>query len=235
MNSPRFLHDGRSYPLLTWTSTMGCWSWSLPAGKDHSCPMESRAPNSICNSCYAQQNRYRFPSVRNAQLARLSFLRTSPAACESLLTTFLLHHTPTYFRVHDSGDFHSIDTIYMWASIVSACPSTRFWFPTRAWVFPHWLTALRSLAAIPNAIVRPSALHFDDPPPSIPGLSAGSSSSRESTASTWDCPKALNHSTCDAEGCRTCWSSIIPVNYRPHGRPLPGRPVPLTHRGSMIA
>lgn len=228
MNSPRFLHRGTSYPLLTWTSTMDCWSWSLPAGKAYSCPMESRAPGSICNSCYAQQNRYRFSNVRNAQLARFSLLKESPSTCESLLLRFLKHHRPVYFRVHDSGDFHSIDAIRMWTSIVHACPDTRFWFPTRAWVFPHWLPALRSLAAIPNAVVRPSALHFGDTPPSIPGLNAGSTSSKVSTPSVWDCPKSLNHTTCDTEGCRTCWGSLLPVNYLPHGRPLPGRPVPLT-------
>jgi len=228
VNSPRFLHRGASYPLLTWTSTMDCWSWSLPAGKDGSCPMESRAPGSICNSCYAQQNRYRFSNVRNAQAARLSFLKESPYACEWALTTFLQEERPIYFRVHDSGDFHTIDAIRMWTRICTAAPDTNFWFPTRGWIFPHWLPALQKLNELPHVSVRPSAIHFGDAPPFGLGLSAGTMSAAEHPFSVMSCPKSVKHTTCLTESCRRCWSKDTAVNYLPHGRLLPDRPVPLT-------
>ena len=216
---------------------MDCFSWSLPAGKAHSCPMENLSPNSICNSCYAQQNRYRFPSVRNAQLARFSLLKDFPNRCASLLLSFFSSNTPRYFRVHDSGDFHSIDSIRMWTDIIRASSSTTFWIPTRAWTFPRWMPALTVLSRLPNAIVRPSALHFNDPPPLHTGLAAGSTSSTSSIPSVYDCPKSINHTSCEAEGCRVCWTPHVPVNYLPHGRLLPNRPTPLTpltHKGIAL-
>lgn len=209
---------------------MGCWSWSLPAGKDGSCPMESRVEGSICNSCYAQQNRYRFSTVRSAQQARLSYITEDPVTCIKQISSFIRSNRLPYFRVHDSGDFHKLWLIPYWQGVVRDNPSTLFWFPTRAWVFPVWLPFLRELAAEPNASVRPSAIRFGDPPPHIPGLSAGTMSAPSSPV--YDCPKSVHGTSCPDEGCRTCWSKTDAVNYIPHGRPLPGRPVPLTIGGT---
>jgi Gene product 88 len=226
--SPRFLWDGKSYPLLTWTSTMDCWSWSLPAGKRGSCPMEDFSVNSICNSCYAQQNRYRFRTVREAQWARFNFLRADPRRCLTAVGDFINDNHLPFFRVHDSGDFHTIDMIYLWQRVASACPTTRFWFPTRAWLFPHWIPALRDLASLTNVSVRPSAIHFGDHPPVVPGLNDGTVSMRQSLPGILDCPKSVNHTSCATEKCRTCWSKQGYVNYIPHGNLLPQRKVPLT-------
>lgn len=228
MKSPRFIYQSKDYPLLTWTSTMDCWSWSLPAGKRGSCPMENLAPGSICNSCYAQQNRYRFRTVRDAQWARFHYLRNEPTACMLRIQEFILGARLPYFRVHDSGDFHTVDMIDRWAEVVRCCPSTRFWFPTRAWVFPAWLPALQRLASMPNACVRPSAQHFGDEPPVVPGLSDATVSIAGGLPGILDCPKSVNHTTCETEKCRTCWNKTGYVNYIPHGHVLPNRKVPLT-------
>lgn len=228
MKSPRFIWKGKSYPLLTWTSTMDCWSWSLPAGKRGSCPMENYSVNSICNSCYAQQNRYRFRTVRDAQWARFNFLREDPRRCLTAIGDFINDNQLPFFRVHDSGDFHSLEMIHLWHRVVAACHATRFWFPTRAWVFPHWIPALQSLASLSNVSVRPSAIHFGDEPPVVDGLHAGTVSMRQSLPGILDCPKSVNHTTCSTESCRTCWSKEGYVNYIPHGHLLPQRKVPLT-------
>lgn len=135
MNSPRFQHAGQSYALLTWTSAMACWSWSLPAGREGACPAEHRGPNSICSSCYAQQGNYLFRNVRETQAARFAFLKSDPNHFADILVRFLHLEDPSFFRVHDSGDFHSLPTIHLWRSIVDRCPSTRFWFPTRTYLF----------------------------------------------------------------------------------------------------
>lgn len=226
MNSPRFNWDAKSYPLLTWTSTMDCWSWSLPAGKAGSCPMENLAPNSICNSCYAQQGRYRFPVVSAAQRARFEYLRSDPIGCLTQIGDFINDNALPYFRVHDSGDFHSAKIIHLWRRVAIAAPRTHFWFPTRAWTFPHWIADLVHLNTLPNVTVRPSAQHFGDEPPYIEGLSAGTMSMQGSLPGVIDCPKSVNHTTCGTEKCRTCWSKHNYVNYQPHGNLV--RRVPLT-------
>jgi len=155
MHSPRFQHNGKSYALLTWTSAMSCWSWSLPAGRDGACPAEHRGPNSICSSCYAQQGNYLFRNVQETQAARFAFLKSDPAHFADILVRFLHIDDHSFFRVHDSGDFHSLGSIHMWTRIVDRCPATRFWFPTRTHNFPAWLPALR--AAPPQTqCLRPS-------------------------------------------------------------------------------
>lgn len=220
MKPPYFTRYGKDTSLLTWTSAMDCWSWSLPAGKNGACPMESRAANSICNSCYAQQGRYLFRNVRGAQLARFAYLKETPDLCLSQISDFIHSNRLPYFRVHDSGDFHSLDMIHRWTLLAASIPNTSFWFPTRGWVFPHWMDALATLAALPNATVRPSALHFGDEPPTIPNLSPGTSSMEEPAAHIHDCPKALLGGSCGSNYCRTCWEDIAPVNYYPHGHTI---------------
>jgi hypothetical protein len=217
MNSPRFNHNGKSYALLTWTSAMSCWSWSLPAGKHAACPAEHRGPNSICSSCYAQQGNYLFRNVRDTQWARFEFLKSQPTAFADMLVRFLHLESPLWFRVHDSGDFHSLPTIHLWQSIVDRCPATRFWFPTRTYLFPNWRPALRKLHAKPNACVRPSALSFGDEPPVVPGLGHGTVSMNQSLPGIRTCPKTVSGGSCADHDCRTCWDDTDYVNYLPHG------------------
>jgi hypothetical protein len=220
MKPPYFQWAGRQHALLTWTSAMDCWSWSLPAGKSGSCPMENRDTGSICNSCYAQQGTYLFSTTRHAQRARFEFLKSDPDRVLNLITSYINDHRLPYFRVHDSGDFHSLAMIWRWTDAVRRCPDTRFWFPTRAWTFPHWIPALSALAAEPNVSVRPSAQKFDEPPPYIRGLHPGTMSTSAETDWALTCPKTVNHSSCGKENCRTCWSTTEPVNYLSHGHVL---------------
>lgn len=217
MNSPRFLHNGKSYALLTWTSAMSCWSWSLPAGRAGACPAEYTGHNTICSSCYAQQGNYLFRNVREAQAARFAFLKSEPSRFFSLLTHFLTTNDIPFFRVHDSGDFHALWSVHLWTDIVRACPATRFWFPTRTYLFPAWLPSLARLHRLPNACVRPSALRFGDEPPCADGLGHGTVSIHQSLPGITDCPKSLLGGDCDSHGCRTCWDDTTYVNYRPHG------------------
>lgn len=217
MNSPRFQHNGKSYALLTWTSAMSCWSWSLPAGREGACPAEYRGDNTICSSCYAQQGNYLFRNVRETQAARFAFLKSDPDHFADILVRFLHLEDPSFFRVHDSGDFHSLPTIHLWRSIVDRCPATRFWFPTRTYLFPAWLPALRQLHARPNACVRPSALRFGDEPPFVPGLGHGTVSIAGGLPGIRDCPKTVSGGSCSDHDCRACWDDLAYINYLPHG------------------
>ena len=223
MKSPRFTHKGISYPLFTYTSAMDCWSWSLPAGKDFSCPMEQRCEGSICNSCYAQQNRYLFGNVLRPQIARFERLKEDPITTLNLVSECLSLMAPDYFRVHDSGDFHSVEIIDLWRKVCEENPLTRFWFPTRAWVFPAWMPALTRLASLPNTSVRPSAIRFGDEPPAPAGLDAGTVSMNQHMPGIHDCPKTIHGGSCMSNNCRTCWGKENYVNYRPHGHVITPR------------
>jgi hypothetical protein len=224
MESPRFMWNGRSHALLTWTSAMDAWSWSIPAGKAGACPAEFRGPGSICEGCYAQQGTYMFRNVRDAQWARFAYLKASPDRCLGAIAEFIDGFGLQFFRVHDSGDFHNRAAIVRWRRVAESLPACRFWFPTRVYRFPAWIPELRRLAELPNVTVRPSALRFGDPPPVVDGLSAGTTSHDAPTDSARTCPKTAEHSSCGAERCRTCWTDpAVPVNYLRHGHTVTPR------------
>jgi hypothetical protein len=202
---------------------MACWSWSLPAGKAYACPAEYQGPGTICSSCYAQQGNYLFRNVLDSQIDRFEFFKSEPERCDSLIVNAINRSDLPYFRVHDSGDFHSIDSINRWTAIVRRCPSTLFWFPTRTYLFPAWLPALRRLHSQLNACVRPSALRFGDEPPVTDGLGHGTVSMHSSLPGIHDCPKSVSGGSCETYSCRTCWHDTTYVNYRPHGHAITPR------------
>jgi len=224
--SVRIKEGGHGAPLLTFTQAMQCYSWSLPAGKEGSCPMYVDESNSICRSCYAMINRYAIDLILSCQWVRLAWTQRMLSTREgygdwvNIMRMCIGRYCDGgYFRVHDSGDFYNPSYIIAWHAVVHSLPNVKFWFPTRAWVFPKWLVLLHSLASEPNATVRPSALYFDEVAPCIYGLDVGSTVVERPHGVTKSfrirglphamCPKSVNHSSCEAEQCRACWSKDV--------------------------
>lgn len=209
--------------ILTKTSAMPVSSFSLPARS--TCPGAEFSPGSVCAACYAdRRGRYRFPAVRDAQARRLTW--TTQALATGRFAPTLIELIASlgdrYFRLHDAGDFFSAAYVEEWIQIATALPGIRFWAPTHSWAIQgrqrrdgeFLLEALRRLNALPNATVRPSAVLVGDPPPMIPGLSAGSTVTTDRLIAT--CPKSLSTpSSCSP--CRRCWDEpLAPVTYLKH-------------------
>src|SRR5262245_28582333 len=122
-----------------------------------------------------------------------------------------------FFRVHDSGDLFSAKYTACWTRVCAALPEVLFWFPTRMW--PHGgklinlanLAAVRDLASLPNVVVRPSALAFDDPAPIVEGYGPGTTASK----GEYTCPASDQGGRC--LDCRQCWSPTAEVVYHYHG------------------
>lgn len=201
---------GTSIALLTHTRVMGCWSWSLPAGPTV-CAGFTLKPGSICASCYAAQGAYRYPNVARAQNARLDWWQSAPDRVAILTTAIAKAASNGYFRVFDSGDFTIPPDVLDWWAICKGNPKVQFWFPTRVWHKTQFLPYLQELASLPNVAVRASGLTIDGPvPPILPLTSLVASSGP-------GCPKQTL-GTCEAAGCRACWSRSVPtVTYRAHG------------------
>ncbi len=72
---------------------------------------------------------------------------------------------PGYFRIHDAGDFFSLGYWEAWAETIDALPHVRFWAPNRTWA--HTSRTVGHDDIPENLAMRPSALHFGDPPPSL--------------------------------------------------------------------
>ena len=209
--------------ILTQTSTMPGSSFSLPARR--TCPGMLDAPSSVCTFCYADdRKRYRWSCVKRSQAERFAWtleaLRTGSFV--PVLVGHILARRDRFIRLHDSGDFFAPAYVDAWADVVRALPHVSFWAPTHSWAERGQLrndadplmVSLRSLAALSNITVRPSALFLGDEPPVIPGLAAGSTVTIDRFRTT--CPKYLRHPPFCGD-CRSCWDSpSLPVTYLKH-------------------
>jgi hypothetical protein len=127
------------------------------------------------------------------------------------MVSAILESKESYFRIHDSGDFFSVEYVNSWRAIAQALPHVRFWAPTRSHLIGGpMLDALRALAALPNVSVRPSAASFEGDVPEVAGLSAGTSAS----ARMHTCRKPEQENKC--MDCRICWDKTTAVVYAKH-------------------
>jgi hypothetical protein len=130
-----------------------------------------------------------------------------------------------FFRIHDSGGFTpgpkaSFWAPYMraWATVARAFPSVFFWAPSRVYVMPALQQVMREISTIDNLIVRPSALHVDDPVPLLVGMAAGTtvvSKEKGKFKTAYDANGEVAYQclvylhdddySCMAAGCRVCW------------------------------
>ena len=232
---------GKTTSLLTWTTDMDCYSFSLPAGPNGACPLSVTGENTICGSCYAMINRYNMPNVLNAQYLRFAWVKSCLARWDDGGKQELVNKLTTtiqeagsrggspYFRFFDSGDFFHPLFIEACYEICRQLPTIMFWFPTRIWhkgTSDNWTKPLKRLASLPNVVVRPSAITFNDPPPRVAGLATGTTVVTD-IASAWGsvCPKTENGGNCTSNGCRKCWDSYGQVSYLIHGIRGSDRPV----------
>lgn len=127
-----------------------CYSFDLPAKV--TCPGMTEE----CGSkCYAFNLMRAYPAVGAKYERNLAFAETDgfvphmirciPDVCE--------------FRIHVSGDFHSIDYIKKWIAIASERPDVTFYAYTRSWRIPALWAMLEMLAALPNVNIN---LSVDD-------------------------------------------------------------------------
>lgn len=211
---------GTKVSLLTKTSTLDCWSWSLPAGP-RVCAGFNLEPGSVCKSCYAHQGMYRFPVVENAQEVRLRWWRKKKPERAPVMMRAIASATKKnpYFRVFDSGDFSGVEDIEAWRWICLKMPEVKFWFSTRAWRDRSLGVFLDRLSLLPNVVVRYSALEIDDKRQWVEQMVGrgwvltSSVSSDEEDA----CPKQISGS-CTLGKCRACWDKNVPhITYHLHG------------------
>jgi len=213
---------------------MSCWSFSLPAGKDGACPMAiHNSEDDICHGCYAQINRYNMPNVLTAQWVRFWWTKqclstdTGRRAWVEVMTQALKDHVSEdvpYFRWFDSGDIFSPKLAKCLTEVCNNTPNIHHWFPTRSWWSknPTWNNALAELAALSNVTVRPSAIKFNDPPPTLDYLSRGTTvlleKEQAEVLGVARCAKSFNGGSCGSHNCRACWDEPnTPVGYLVHG------------------
>lgn len=189
-------------------------SWNLPPVK--SCPGMCTGEGAVCERCYGQRGNYLFGPVQRALEARYEFaMNNLGGEFERFMIAELAGQE--FFRLHDCGDFASIEYVRAWTRIARALPETRFWAPTRTWrLGGEWLEALRELASLPNVVVRPSALYLNEPPPVVDGLSAGAGVYAKGVElEGYKCPAGTPEHGPSCGECRVCFRARkTPVLYK---------------------
>ena len=204
----------------------------------------------VCDVCYAGKGNYALrANVSLTQMARLrwmtktmrseSFARRMSEGIGSLFdreveqVLLAKNISNRYFRIHDSGDFNTIEYYKAWRDVcdqfmgkkgLKGHPFVYFWAPTRQWVYKSFRDAFTEYYPPgPNFSLRPSGLFTNWPgTPMIPGIAAGTTSIEgDAPPPIKNCPayddENAEEKSCAGSRCRTCWSEPRkPVNYRTH-------------------
>jgi hypothetical protein len=147
-------------------------------------PLEGRKPYQtfICDTCYAGKGNYiRFFTVNSSQtilkawteqaLAEGRFVDEIVRAIRYLQEPDVAGAVREYlcdtrfFRIHDSGEFYSEEYYEAWREVCMSLKKTKFWAPTRMWVYPEWRDIFSRSKPPKNLSLRPSALFVDALPP----------------------------------------------------------------------
>lgn len=112
-------------------------AFSLPAGRDYSCPFATDFCDSIC---YAGKLERIYPAFKNVVLHNFDLLKDATLEdMTSMLSDMVKafdkecdkHNAPKLFRIHADGDFFNHDYTMAWDAIVRDFPDIQFWAYTR--------------------------------------------------------------------------------------------------------
>jgi len=102
------------------TKINAVYNWTIPAFKGLdgtiTCPNASKC----VSGCYAQMGAYIWSNVRQAHQTKLELTRTEtfvPLMIEAISSKLKKSKT-VYIRIHDAGDFYSLDYTYKWFNIM---------------------------------------------------------------------------------------------------------------------
>ena len=198
-------------------SKMPGYSTSLPAKECNNGAKLRKVKGSVCEKCYAYKGNYGTPSVQKGLYRRLAaLLNTEPDGWIGAMFRMIDHYTDPndpYFRIHDSGDFQSVEHVLRWVSIARLLPWVKFWAPSKEYAFIR--QAMKQVSDWPdNLIIRLSA-----PMIGVDGAKAwkreGVPFSTVDFGSGHKCPAPTQDNECGS--CRACWDRTIPsVDYHRH-------------------
>jgi hypothetical protein len=100
-------------------------NWGITAG-----PKQCLYAGPCAAYCYAKQGTYTWSNVSPAFEARYQLSLTGEFV--HVISDELRRRKPTHVRIHDSGDFYSMDYLHKWAWIMDQHPQIEFYAYTKA-------------------------------------------------------------------------------------------------------
>lgn len=108
----------------------GIYSFGIPAYKAADGSITCPGALNCIKGCYARTGRYRMPNVIKAQEARLE-LTKDPEMFIAVLDTEIRKKRVKIVRIHDSGDFYSLEYLKAWFAVMQLNSTVRFYAYTK--------------------------------------------------------------------------------------------------------
>jgi len=121
-------------------------NFSIPAYKDLNGRLTCPFAKDCVKYCYAQRGNYRFSNVKKGQQKRYELTKTNDFV--TIMNANILLERPTHLRIHDSGDFYSVDYLNKWLQIAKDNKEVIFYAYTKSIKFFKGLTLPKNLKII---------------------------------------------------------------------------------------
>ena len=105
-------------------------NFSLPAYKTKDNKTVCPFAKDCIKYCYAQKGNYKYPSVIKGLNNRYELSKTADFVPQMNATIIL--QRPTHVRIHDSGDFYSIEYLLKWVDIANTNKDVIFYAYTKS-------------------------------------------------------------------------------------------------------
>jgi hypothetical protein len=202
--------------MLSKTSKLGCYSWSLQAWD--TCPGAVGADGEAvdaCKFCYARSGMYHMPNVKAVRAEN----KEDWKAIDWVDRMVDSLSNETHFRWFDSGDMYALDLALKIYRVMIKTPHVKHWLPTRMHKFDKFKSVIWDMQRLPNVVVRLSS-------DSVTGevLTTHMQSSTIVPYAGYlrpdqahECPAYKQEGKCLS--CRACWDkSVRTVAYPYHGK-----------------
>lgn len=105
-------------------------NFSLPAYKTQNNKMVCPFAKDCVKYCYAQKGNYLYPSVKKGLNNRYELSKKEEFV--TIMNANILLERPTHVRIHDSGDFYSVDYLNKWVQIAKDNKEVIFYAYTKS-------------------------------------------------------------------------------------------------------
>ena len=193
-------------------SKMPGFSTAIPAEECKTGARLRKIKGSVCANCYAFRGNYGTPDVKKGLRRRFKALEHKDWT--RAMFKLIAHYTDPadpYFRIHDSGDFQSVEHILRWVEIAKLNADIMYWAPTKEYRMYRKARAL--VDSWPhNLVIRLSAPMIGARPPKS---WKGMLSSTVNAGIGHECPAPTQDNACGP--CRACWDITVEnIDYHKH-------------------
>ena len=191
-------------------------SWGISAARCHigtilyESDQGKDQKNTVCGNCYARKGTYMFPAVQSKMEGRYKAL-FNPDFVPGFVAGVRQHTVAgDLVRLHDSGDFQSLNHLLNVLRICGAVRDVLFWAPTRE---ASLLAQIDPDDVPENLVLRLSGNLIDGKPPK--GWPYTSTVVTDYDAAT--CPSSKEGGSCTDAECSACWDRDVKnVKYLKH-------------------